>query len=309
MNSPLKPPRKGGLGRGLDSLLGSSPTPRSVHGATKESSTPESISPLREVDVSLIVPNPNQPRKDFDLHELEELAGSIRRDGLLQPIVVSQRGANYYIIAGERRLRAAKMAGLTMVSVILREVDHPDDSLRLALIENIQRSDLNAMEEAEAYRDLIEKLSLTKEQCAQLVSKNLSTVYNILRLLDLPSEIKDDVRKGHLSGGHARSLLSLGEKSQRIDAARMIKDRGLSVRATEQLCRQLKNKPLKRSYRSKKARDNPTNPNLNYLADQLRSVYSTRVAVSGSADQGKIEVHYFSAEELERIISIMKGRS
>lgn len=302
MNLPHKH-RKGGLGRGLESLL-SSTEAREVQGATRES-LGEVAAPLCEVDIALVKPRAHQPRKEFPLEELEELAQSIRQDGVIQPIVVFREGAQYHVIAGERRLRAAQMAGLRVVPVVVREVAQEEDAFRLALIENIQRSDLNSIEEAEAYRDLVNKLSLSREQCAQVVGKNPTTISNAIRLLDLPEEIKDDVRQRRLSGGHARALLSLPQQSDRLDAARMVKERKLSVRATEQLCRQLKKQPRKRPYKLKKPASQGDHPDLEYLAEQLRRTFSTRVQVQGNTDQGKIEIHYFSAEELERILALM----
>ena len=302
----MNPPhnhRRGGLGRGLDSLLPPTPGEREVHGATKEASLSSSSEPLRDVDITLVIPSPHQPRKDFSEKELQELAQSIRQDGVIQPIIVTQQGSMYHVIAGERRLKAAQIAGLTQVPVVVREVAE-EDKFRLALIENIQRSDLNMLEEAEAYREIIEKFSLNRDECAEMVGKDRSTIANALRLLELPEEIKDDVRGRLLSGGHARALLSLPTKSERVDAARMVKEKGLSVRATEQLCRQLKKQPQKRGYKSKTS-PKENHPDLEYWAEQLRKVFSTRVQMQGNTDQGKIEIHYFSGEELERILALM----
>ena len=228
-----------------------------------------------DIEPSKIIANPNQPRKHFEASELKSLALSIKQDGILQPLVVSIDGDNYSLIAGERRLRAAKIAGLKTVPVIIKE-GTPEELLRLALIENIQRSDLSIIEEARAYESLIKEFGLTQEACARKVGKDRSTVANALRILMLPLEVQGDLANKKLSMGHGRALLSLDNKTKILEVRDIIEKKALSVRQTEQLCKQYKESNKSRS------KENKVNNDLQYIADNLRSHLRTKVKLAGS---------------------------
>lgn len=311
MNQKDKQPlRRGALGKGISSLLG-----ESSHMGGADDSIPISVPLTREVsahngvdlvhvDPNLIDPNPSQPRKIFDETALSELASSLRQDGFLQPIVVSQGSSpgRYIIVAGERRWRASRLAGLKAVPVLVKE-GAQNDLLRLALIENIQRADLNIMEEAEAYSSLIKELGLTQEQVADRVGKDRSTVTNILRLLALPKEIRDDITNGRLSMGHGRAILGLDDKKAMLRCRDIVLKKQLSVRQTEQLVK---------GFRQGQSADGPKTPgslgdnaDLQYITESLRSHLHTKVRIAGSPSRGKIEISFFSTAELERILRAM----
>jgi ParB family chromosome partitioning protein len=302
-------PRRGALGKGINSLLGGveidQPAPYS-----DPVSLPSQILAGRgavlELDPNLIDPNPQQPRRFFHDKDLEELANSIKIDGVIMPLIVTggEKPGRYTLIAGERRLRASKLIGLSTVPVILKE-GVADDLLRLALIENIQRADLNIIEEAQAYQSLISDYGLTQEQCAQKVGKDRSTVTNAIRILNLPKEIQDDIIELRLSMGHGRALLPLEEKKQILRARDIIIKKGLSVRQTEKLCRNIKQggDPAAAEKATK-----ISSPDLDYIADRLRGHLRTKVKLAGSGSRGKIEISYFSATELERILSVIGNR-
>jgi ParB family transcriptional regulator, chromosome partitioning protein len=291
--------KKSGLGKGLNSLLGLSGDEASA-GAGAEAKTPMSVSIF--VNPWDIEPNPQQPRRFFDNDKLTELAESIKVDGILQPLLVSKQAANgkYTLIAGERRWRAAKLAGLDIVPVIVKD-STSNDLLRLALIENIQRADLNVVEEAEAYGSLINDYGLTQEECAKRVGKERSTVTNTLRILSLPKEVLDDLVEGRLAMGHARALLSLEEKKIILRARDIIIKKDLSVRQTEQLVKRIKQVGFSAGKKEKGDFD----PDIEYLADSLRSKLKTKVKFHGNSARGRIEISYFSPTELERIIGIL----
>ena len=311
MNQKDKQPlRRGALGKGISSLLGESVQPEggddtstSSAAFTRELSTRNAVE-IVNLDPNLIDPNPAQPRKIFDENSLKDLASSLKMDGFLQPIVVSQGSApgRYIIVAGERRWRASRLAGLRTVPVLVKEgVQH--DLLRLALIENIQRADLNIMEEAEAYSSLIRELGLTQEQVADRVGKDRSTVTNILRLLALPKEIRDDITNSRLSMGHGRAILSLDDKKAMLRCRDIVLKKQLSVRQTEQLVK---------GFRQGQSEDGPKQPNslgdnadLQYITESLRSHLHTKVRIAGSPSRGRIEISFFSTAELERILRAM----
>jgi ParB family chromosome partitioning protein len=310
-------PRKTGLGKGINSLLGGldsqnrSPSDYRVDTPTattaSESSASASVEDERQFVISLpiesIVVNPHQPRKIFQESELKALADSLKQDGVLQPITVvpGERSGTYMLIAGERRLRASKLAGFDAIPAIVRPSMSDQDKLRIALIENIQRQDLNALEEAEAYKRLIEEFGLTQEQCADRVGKERSTVTNTLRILQLPREIQEDLAQNRLTMGHSRALLSLEDRKLQLRARDIIIKKGLNVRQTEQLCKTYKQNP-KGALSGATSKDSG---DLNYIADSLRSLLKTKIKISGTPAKGKIEVSYFSAVELERLLSIM----
>ena len=233
---------KKGLGRGLGAIFGEDVVKESNE---ELANTKKAISSPQEetggeimVKVSLIEPNRDQPRKDFNEEELQELAESIKNYGVLQPLLVQKKGTSYELIAGERRWRAAKLAGLREVPVVLREYNK-QQAMEIALIENVQRSDLNPIEEAQAYQQLVKEFHLTQEEIAVRVSKNRATITNAMRLLKLDSQIQDLLIKGMISSGHARALLSLEDGQLQKKAAQEILDRGLSVRETEKLVKKM----------------------------------------------------------------------
>lgn len=292
------------LGKGLNALLGDMSLEETKHDRAglpnKGRAQIPAGSAVISIDPNLIDPNPEQPRRFFAAEDLTDLSNSIKHDGILQPLVVSKtdKGGRFTLIAGERRLRASKIAGLTKVPVIIKEVAS-DDLLRLALIENIQRADLNIIEEGLAYKALINNYGLTQEKCSQQVGKDRSTIANALRILTLPKEVQDDVVEKKLTMGHARALLSLDDKKKILRARDIVVAKGLNVRQTEQLTKTI-DKPKKQKA------DPEVNPNLEYLAESLRGHLRTKVKFVGDAEKGKIEISYFSPDELERIIEIIK---
>ncbi|HEU0264428.1 MAG TPA: ParB/RepB/Spo0J family partition protein [Geobacterales bacterium] len=248
--------------------------------------------------IEQIRPNRNQPRKTFDNARLEELAASIREKGIIQPLVVRRVADGYELVAGERRWRAAQKAGLHDVPVVIQDVSD-DTALELALIENIQREDLNAVEEAEAYHSLMEKFGFSQEEMAKRVGKDRSTVANSLRLLRLPTEIKRDIVEERLSMGHARALLALDHPEQMREARDEVLRRHLSVRDTEGLVRRMKSgkKPVKGAP--------AVDSELTHLVDQLKHHFRAKVAIRQVGHGGKIEISYATMEELSRIIDTL----
>lgn len=279
------------LGRGLGALLSSD---RTIDLGAEPS----------EVDLDSIVPGPMQPRTHFDEAALEGLAESIKTHGIVQPLLVRRRDGGYELIAGERRWRAAKLAGIPRVPVVVKEV--PDDSLlEIALIENIQRENLNPIEEAHAYKKLIETVGLTQESLASRVGRDRTYITNYLRLLRLPDDVQQLVREGRLSTGHARTLLALSHADLQRRIARQIIDGGLSVRATEQLVQKVtEEKPAKRS--TPQAID----PNIKAAETKLRRALGTQVKILQAADgRGRVEISFFNTRDLDRIYNILMSSS
>ncbi len=273
---------KKALGRGLHALLsdelGENPS-------------------IKEIAIADIIPNPDQPRKNYDPQALQELADSLLVHGLLQPILVRRIGENYHIIAGERRLRAAKIAGFTKISAIV-QICTDQEMAERTLIENIQRADLNPVEEGFAYARLIEEHGMTQEQVAQRVGKARATVANLLRVIQLPEMILNFLRDDRLSLGHCKILLGLKDPALQISTAeKIIKDQ-LSVRETEGLSNEIIKKPIK-------VKLPPKNSSLfHHVEDQLRNSFQTKVQVKGDLKKGKIEIQYFSEEELNRLLDL-----
>lgn len=256
-----------------------------------------------ECSVTQIVPNKHQPRMMFDQDDLVELADSIRENGIIQPLIVSRISKKKYgLIAGERRLRASKLAGLKTVPVVVREISNDDELLEYALIENIQRTDLNPLEEAEAYRKLIDRFGLTQEEASQKVGKKRSTVANSLRLLQLPEYIKEDLFSGALTEGHARALLALLSVPATMKEIRdQIIARRLSVRQTEQLIRSATKPVTQKNQVRKKDNEFPKSVCKSF-ENQLTNKLSSQVTINQSGSRGKIEIAYYSYDDLERII-------
>jgi ParB family chromosome partitioning protein len=302
------------LGKGITSLLGSFEPETTVvnksipahasqkQGATTVADAPAPRTTVIELAQEQIDVNPHQPRMHFKDSEIVALAASIKVDGIIQPLTVMKGPVpgKYVLIAGERRLRASKLAGLDKVPVIVREPMTDQEQLRVALIENIQRQDLNIVEEAEAYQSLIEDFGLTQEQCAEKVGKERSTVANTLRILQLPKEVREDLVEGRLSMGHGRALLSIEDRKLILRARDIIIKKGLNVRQTEQLVKNYKNQS--QSPGGKTSKDQA---DLGYLADSLRSTLMTKVNISGTAARGRIEISFFSSAELERLLAIL----
>ena len=280
------------LGRGLGALLSSD---RTVDLGSETS----------EVEIDSIVPGPQQPRTYFDEASLESLAESIRSHGVVQPLLVRRRDGGYELIAGERRWRAARLAGLTRVPVVVKEV--PDESLlEIALIENIQRENLNPIEEAQAYRKLIEAVGLTQEALASRVGRDRSYITNYLRLLRLPEDLQQLVIEGRLSTGHARTLLAVDHADVQRRMARRIIDDGLSVRATEQMVHKAtEEKPSKTP-----ASPKPEDPNVRAAETKLRRALGTQVKIHMSeAGRGRVEISFFNIQDLDRIYNLLTNHA
>jgi len=280
---------KHGLGRGLGALLGT----------TTATSLEVAQSPAQELPIESIVANPQQPRKSFDYNSLQDLSDSLKRTGLLQPVLVRRHGQQYQIVVGERRWRAAQMAGLTHIPAIVREATEAQ-SLELALVENLLREDLNPMEEAEAYQRLLTEFSWTQEELGERVGKDRSSIANFLRLLKLPDVIQADLRAGRLTMGHARALISLTSPADQLKLREQILAHSWSVRTTEESV-QTKRRPLPRRLGRRSA-------DLTALEDSLRQALATRVRLIGNERAGRIEIVYTSAEDLERLTELIVGR-
>lgn len=277
--------QKKGLGKGLGAL---------IPGVDQAKEPPQ-----LEVEVENILPNPFQPRRSFDDGKIDELAVSVRDRGIIQPLLVRPAAEGYQLIAGERRLRAAIKAGLKRVPVIIKDVTD-GEALQLALIENLQREDLNSMEEAGAYRRFQEQFDLSQEEIADRVGKSRPAVANSMRLLLLPNEVQQEVAAGRLPAGQARALLGLEREGLILSAAREVITKGLSARATERLVRRLK---LGR----KRKKESGLDPDLRSVIETLQRSLGTKVRlVEGrKAGRGKIEIEYYSPSDLQRIVEVM----
>jgi ParB family chromosome partitioning protein len=281
---------KRGLGRGLGALLSATPTAEDV---------------LVDVPVDQIDVNPNQPRKDFDFKSLGELAASIKASGVIQPVIVRRQAGGYQLIAGERRWRAARQAGLERIPAIVREATDAQ-SLELALVENLLREDLNPMEEAEAYQKLLAQFGWTQEELGQRIGRDRSSIANSLRLLRLPEEIQTDLRSGRLTMGHARALLALTSVADQLKLRDEILKHEWSVRATEDSIRAAEELARKRGVAPKRGRRRSVE--LAALEDELQRALMTRVRIMGNDKNGKIEVVYATAEELDRLSELLGAR-
>jgi len=268
------------LGRGLEALI---PLAKGESG-------------IVEIPLAEIRPSPFQPRKRFDDKKLDELAASIRAQGILSPVIVRQIPGGYELVAGERRLRATERAGLERIPAVVREMSNAG-MLEVALIENVQREDLNPVEEAEVYRRLIEEFGLTQEEMAARVGKDRASIANTLRLLKLPHPIREDLIEGAMSAGHGRALLGLDGRDLQLTAREAVIRRGLSVRATELLVKRLKNGPAAqdRTIRRKA-------PGLAQAEEQLRRTLATKVRIIRRGQRGRIEVEFYSEDDLDRLV-------
>ncbi len=278
--------KRNGLGKGLDALF-------AVNNNLASASAQTSVS-LLQID-----PNPNQPRKDFDPEKLSELSDSIRNHGLLQPLIVVPRGDRFLLVAGERRWRAARQAGLTQVPVTILSLDDQEIS-EISLIENLQRDDLNPIEEAKGIAQLIESYSLTQEDAAERLGKSRSAIANALRLLQLPETVRQHVIDGTLSAGHARALLSLASEQEQKAVAAQIISENLSVRQTEELLRKPHSKAKKKGI-SEQTDDSIFED----LESRLMQALGTKAMVHGTINKGRIILEYYQRDDLERIYEIM----
>ncbi len=283
---------KKGLGRGLSALIPGAAEAKSETGAETSSF---------EIAVERITPSPLQPRRAFDEAKIAELASSIHNQGIIQPLVVRRKGNQYELIAGERRWRAAMKAGLERVPVVVRDAsDH--EVLQLALVENLQREDLNPIEEASGYRRLQEEFQWSQEEMAEKVGKSRSAIANAMRLLSLPHEIQQEIATGNLPTGQARALLGLQSEPLIISACREVIAKGLSTRETEKLVRHLR-------FGKRRRRETSLDPNLRSVVEEMQRALGTRVRLlpRSRTTKGKIEIEYYSLPDLERIIHTITG--
>ena len=291
-----------GLGKGLDSMI-----PKSVKAVQEDKIVEKELEKGGEnaketlVKITMVEPNRDQPRKNFDKEALEELAASIKEHGLIQPILVQDRKSYYEIIAGERRWRAARMAGLTEVPVIIRNYSE-QEIVEISLIENIQRKDLNPIEEALAYKKLMTSFNLKQDEVAERVSKSRSSITNSMRLLKLSEAVQKMLVNGSISEGHARALLSIEDTRAQDEIAKKIVNDKLSVRDVEKLVKSY-GKPVKKKPES----SNEYDVFYKDIAENLKNVIGTKVSISGKGDgSGKIEIEFYSNDELDRIVNRIK---
>ena len=287
--------KRGGLGRGLSALIPGAPE------------AGETSTGLLEVPTNAIAPNPKQPRSRFDDETLAELAASIREVGILQPIVVRRAGQGYEVVTGERRLRAAKLAGLATVPVVLRDSDD-SDLLREALIENIHREDLDPIELAEAFRQLLDDLGLKQEELAERVGVSRSHIANTIRLLSLPLEVQQLLTDERISAGHARALLALGDAEAITSLSLRVAAEDLSVRETEELVRRYLEAPTEPKPSPKAAPSGDGgDPNLAEVEEILSEQLATRVSIRMGRKRGQVVIEFGSPDDLERIVSEIVG--
>jgi ParB family chromosome partitioning protein len=295
-----KQPRR--LGRGLEALI---PT-----GLTSTAVAPGPGTDLQRIPIARIRPNPYQPRREFDESELAELTASLKASGLLQPITVRRKGDAYELVTGERRLRAATNLGWTEIQAIVRDLDE-QTMLVVALIENLQRTDLNAIEEARGYRRLIDEFQLTQQQVADAVGKDRTTITNLLRVLSLPDDVQNLVADGELSAGHARALLALAPPHSPLELARAAVQEGHSVRELERRVRSLMQPTVEHAQPSGKPTREPgvvraSDPAVRQIEDQLRRYLQTDVQIQPTGEgRGSVRVAFYSADDLDRLLDLI----
>ncbi|NLK98261.1 ParB/RepB/Spo0J family partition protein [Defluviitalea saccharophila] len=278
---------KRGLGKGLSALISDLPE-ESTAGQVK-------IVPINEIE-----PNKEQPRKNFDEDKMEELSQSIKEHGIIQPLIVKKQGNFYVIVAGERRWRAARMAGLSEVPVIIQDYSN-NEVMEISLIENLQREDLNPIEEAKAFETLINSFSLKQEEVAKRVGKSRSAIANTLRLLQLDESIQELLIHQSISEGHARALLALSNKADQIVVVDKILKDNISVRETEKLVKEILEKP------KKKKKKEALSPIFKDIENKMKQILGTKVQITKGRKKGKIEIEYYSNDDLERIISLIQS--
>ncbi len=290
-------PKKGlgSKGLGLEALLNSKMN--ELNEKTQETG-------VFEVDIDKIEPNKNQPRKIFEENALEELAESIKEHGVIQPIILKKINSGYEIIAGERRWRASKIAGIKKIPAVVKNIDDLK-AFETALVENLQREGLNPMEEAKSYKRLIEEFSLSQEEAAKKVGKSRSVVANVMRLLNLDERVQIFISENKLSNGHGRALLGISDNNIQFETAEKIIQEELSVRETEKLVKKITENNNKDKKEKREIKFNTNN--YKYIENDLKSIFGTKVKLSNNKNKGKIEIEYYSDEDLDRLIGIMKG--
>lgn len=282
--------KKSPLGKGIEALIPIMDI---------DESTDDNKKQVMEIDINLIEPNDNQPRKKFDEEKLDQLADSIKEHGIVQPVIVKKEGETYKIIAGERRWRAARIAGLKTIPAIIKELTE-QEVMEISLIENIQREDLNAIEEALAYKTLVEEFKLKQEEIAEKVGKSRSAIANVLRLLDLDERVKSYLIDGIITEGHGRALLAVTNKHLQYELAKKVIDENLNVRQTEQLAKKLTNAQKK----TKTTKTTKKNLFIEEYREKLTHVLGTKVNIKQGKNKGKIEIEYYSIDDLERIMDL-----
>lgn len=292
--------KKGGLGKGLGALIAEAApveiTPSEKPAEKNEPDSPDTVKYIKTFD---IMPNANQPRKTFDEEKIQDLANSILEHGVIQPIVLRKKDTGYEIVAGERRWRAAIKAGLSEVPCLIRELDDEQNML-IAIIENMQREDLNPIEEAEGLNQMIVTYGMTQEQVSKSVGKSRPYITNSLRLLKLPEYVLELISEGKISAAHGRTVITIDEEEARKNLCNRIVKEGLSVRETERLAAEIgkpKKKPAKRA----------KNPNVSRVEEELKEVLGTKININQNGSKGKIEIEFFSKDELERLIDMLKS--
>ena len=293
-------PKKGGLGRGLDALFADVPVkaPKETE-VIKNREDGDEKDTVRYIKIHDIMPNANQPRKTFNEEKIEELAASIREHGIIQPIVVRKKSRGYEIVAGERRWRAAIKAELSQVPCLIRNLDDEQNML-IAIIENMQREDLNPIEEAEGLRQMTETFGMTQEQVSRSVGKSRPYITNSMRLLKLPEDIRESIADGRISAGHGRTLIAASDEDMRKSIwEKMIKE-GLSVREAEKLAA---GSP---GAKKRKPASKRKNPDVARVEEDLKDIFGTKVSINAAGKKGKIEIEYYSGEELNRLIELLK---
>ncbi len=285
--------KKTGLGKGLAALI------ENVETAEKDNS-------ILEVDINLIEPNMGQPRKYFDSEKITELADSIKKHGLIQPLIVSKEGEIYKIIAGERRWRASKEAGLQKLPVVIKDIT-PREFMELAIIENVQREDLNPLEEAEAYERLSREYNMTQDEIAESVGKSRPAIANAIRLLTLSDEVRKMIIDGSLSAGHARCIAGIKEKDAQNKVAAIVVSSSLNVRQTEEYVKKMYASKEKKK-KNKEVKDEGYSVEIKYIENSLRDIFNTKVTLKEENNKGKIEIEYYSSDERERILEILQKK-
>lgn len=287
---------KRGLGKGLGALIPGADRSGALSG--------------QEIEVDRISLNPFQPRESIDEDKLQELVSSIRVHGVLQPVVVRSKGEGQFeLVAGERRLRAAIAAGLSTIPAVVKELND-EQSLQVALIENIQREDINPIDAAVAYKRLLDDFGLSQEELAIGLGKSRSAIANTIRLLNLPPEVRENLKAGRITEGHARAILSLDDTTLQIELSRRVMSAGLSVRDTERLAREWSKSTVPYAGSSNVSRETSLaepDPNVQAIEARLREIYGTKVTVVRNKDRGRIEIEFYSDADLERILSLLVG--
>ena len=296
---------KKGLGRGLDVLIPKEEPKKKKNNEKKEKIESENIKQADQLlDINLIEPNRNQPRKQFEEDAIEELADSIKKFGVIQPLIVKEKNEYYEIIAGERRWRASKKAGLKKIPVIIRDYDE-NEVLKISLIENLQREDLNPIEEAKAYQQLRDEYHLKQDEIAESVSKSRTAITNTMRLLKLDERVQKMIMDNLISSGHGRTLIPIEDKEIQYQTSIKILDEGLSVRDSERLVKTILNNKNQKQGDDKDSKENPM---IQMYEGRIKDILGTKVKIKHRKNnKGKIEIEYYSAEELERLIDLMQS--